>query len=321
MLKIESGNNKFMKSTSRLSRQTTRSRRTSKVEIPQSAEINDENKKCIIEKLETSTHSSISKESSGINNALVLKKRFTWSKIFKFPSFKSTKKETPELPSMQNYEQSSIQKSIESISNDLSLSNEFSEDSLINCVGNVDLAKLVCEIASKYSRIAEKVIHINGYKGISKPTSLLCGSVVSKMPIAIYLGKIVALLNKIYDGAQKLGVLGTGAEILITSSIYIDRVLKENPEFVLCPLNIHRTLFAGIMAAIKFTQDRVPDKNLMATIGGVDPVQSQTIESRFCGLINFRFFVSDEELQNQLNNFCLSLDIQPIIIREKNTFI
>ena len=77
---------------------------------------------------------------------------------------------------------------------------------------------------------------------------------------------------------------------LIIALIYIDR-LCDITSLVLTPLNIHRVLFASIIVAVKFNEDKIYDNKYYSEIAGVSLKELSKIEGSFVDMIKFNLYV------------------------------
>lgn len=88
---------------------------------------------------------------------------------------------------------------------------------------------------------------------------------------------------------------------LIIGLIYIDR-LCEMKDITLTQYNIHRILFASIMAAIKYNEDNFYEHKYYASIAGISNKNLLEIEDEFYSLIEFNLFV-DSNVYEQYNQY------------------
>lgn len=78
--------------------------------------------------------------------------------------------------------------------------------------------------------------------------------------------------------------------------VYISRVLRLNPDFKICKLNIHRLLLTSIMMAVKFVDDVYYSNAYYARVGGVPTKEMNALEAEFLHLIQWRLHVCPGEL-------------------------
>jgi hypothetical protein len=77
--------------------------------------------------------------------------------------------------------------------------------------------------------------------------------------------------------------------------IYVDRVLRVNPQFKLSDLNVHRTFFTALVVASKFYDDEYYSNSWYGRVGGVGTKELNILEVSFLKLIQFRLTVSTQE--------------------------
>jgi hypothetical protein len=195
-----------------------------------------------------------------------------------------------------------------------SMLTEYDRDVIAKEIGmNYDAADVVIAIATKYLVIMAPNANADANQ-LSQSSKLLCGKGLSNISFHDYIARMVRLLSLVYDrqDPNRIGLKSTGIQLLILATIYVDRLLVLRTDFVLHPLNIHRVLFAG-MIAIKYSEDIIPDKKLMSMLGGISPKQLKTCEHRFCSLMNFQFWIDPvNALQHQFEQFCLPFHLRHI---------
>jgi hypothetical protein len=196
-----------------------------------------------------------------------------------------------------------------------SINTVFHRDAIAKDLGmDYDAADLVITIATKYVDIMlPNNIPANQ---LSQTSKLLCGESTSTVSTHHYITRIVRVLNEIYDrnDSTRIGLKSTGMNILVLATIYIDRLLELQKTFVLHPLNLHRVIFAAVIASIKYSEDAVPDQKLMALIGGISTRQVQICESRFCKMLNYQFWIDPEtRLQQQFDQLCLPMQFRHVL--------
>jgi hypothetical protein len=91
--------------------------------------------------------------------------------------------------------------------------------------------------------------------------------------------------------------------------VYIDRIIQQNPTFVVNSLNIHRLLITSVMLAAKFFDDQYFNNAYYAKVGGVPAPEMNTLEVEFLFMTNFSLFVTTDtyrqyyqELLNHANS-------------------
>lgn len=80
-------------------------------------------------------------------------------------------------------------------------------------------------------------------------------------------------------------------QCLVLSLVYIDRIVKLQPEFVVSPLNVHRLLAISMMVAAKFWDDIFYSNSHYAKVAGVRAQEMNTLEAHFLRLVAWRLHV------------------------------
>jgi hypothetical protein len=83
-------------------------------------------------------------------------------------------------------------------------------------------------------------------------------------------------------------------ECFVLALVYIDRIIQQNPTFVVNSLNIHRLLITSVMLAAKFFDDQYFNNAYYARVGGVPPLEMNSLEVEFLFMTNFSLFVTTE---------------------------
>jgi len=98
-------------------------------------------------------------------------------------------------------------------------------------------------------------------------------------------------------------------ECFVLALVYIDRIIQQNPTFVVNSLNIHRLLITSVMLAAKFFDDQYFNNAYYAKVGGVPAPEMNTLEVEFLFMTNFSLFVTTDtyrqyyqELWNHANS-------------------
>ena len=93
---------------------------------------------------------------------------------------------------------------------------------------------------------------------------------------------------------------------MILSLIYIDRIcLIDNFELDYC--NIHKVIFAAILIAIKFNEDKVYSNNYFSKVAGVSLKELNLMEKEILTLLEFKLYVDDtifKQYEKYLQSFC-----------------
>eukprot|EP00929_Paragymnodinium_shiwhaense_P038612 TRINITY_DN20389_c0_g1_i1.p1 TRINITY_DN20389_c0_g1~~TRINITY_DN20389_c0_g1_i1.p1 ORF type:complete len:218 (+),score=53.71 TRINITY_DN20389_c0_g1_i1:211-864(+) len=84
-------------------------------------------------------------------------------------------------------------------------------------------------------------------------------------------------------------------ECFVLCLVYIDRIVKQHPEFSICNLNIHRLLVTAAMLAVKFFDDVYYSNAYYAKVGGVRTREINALETQFLKLIDWRLHVTPQE--------------------------
>lgn len=80
---------------------------------------------------------------------------------------------------------------------------------------------------------------------------------------------------------------------LTLALIYIDRVCKKN-KIILTEYNVYRLLFASVVIALKYNEDKYYSNVFYAKIGGLEIKQLNCLEIEFVIAINFDLFVDNK---------------------------
>lgn len=80
---------------------------------------------------------------------------------------------------------------------------------------------------------------------------------------------------------------------LTLALIYIDRVCKKN-KILLTEYNVYRLLFAGVIIALKYNEDKFYSNVFYAKIGGLEIKQLNCLEVEFVIALNFDLFVDNK---------------------------
>ena len=82
-------------------------------------------------------------------------------------------------------------------------------------------------------------------------------------------------------------------DTLILALIYIDRFCKKQ-NVLLTDFNVHRILFASIVIAIKYIEDKFYSNKYYCKIGGMDLDVLNKIEMKFLVGIGFDLYVEEK---------------------------
>jgi len=87
-------------------------------------------------------------------------------------------------------------------------------------------------------------------------------------------------------------------ECFVLCVLYIDRIVKRDPNFPICDLNIHRLLMTGIVVAAKFIDDVHYSNDYYGKVGGVKTKELNILEMEFLQLINWKLHASPQEFDH-----------------------
>ncbi|KAF8820600.1 hypothetical protein IE077_003003 [Cardiosporidium cionae] len=82
---------------------------------------------------------------------------------------------------------------------------------------------------------------------------------------------------------------------VIIALILISRLLKNNPEMGICPLNAHRLLLTACTVTTKVYKDSFFGNFIWSQIGGIKPQEMNQLEIAFLQLVNYRTHVLLEQ--------------------------
>merc|ERR1719409_2507088 len=97
------------------------------------------------------------------------------------------------------------------------------------------------------------------------------------------------------------------SECFVLCLIYIDRIVKQHPEFTISNLNIHRLLVTSVMLAAKFFDDVYYSNAYYAKVGGVKTKEVNALESQFLQLIDWKLHVSPQEYDQYRNHVYMAV--------------
>merc|ERR1719384_645936 len=84
-------------------------------------------------------------------------------------------------------------------------------------------------------------------------------------------------------------------ECFVLALIYIDRLIQQNPEFLVNSLNVHRIIITSVMLAAKFFDDHYYNNAYYGKVGGVSTSEVNSLEIEFLFMVNFNLFVTTDE--------------------------
>eukprot|EP00928_Gymnodinium_smaydae_P039236 TRINITY_DN26842_c0_g1_i1.p1 TRINITY_DN26842_c0_g1~~TRINITY_DN26842_c0_g1_i1.p1 ORF type:complete len:218 (+),score=43.56 TRINITY_DN26842_c0_g1_i1:141-794(+) len=84
-------------------------------------------------------------------------------------------------------------------------------------------------------------------------------------------------------------------ECFVLCLVYIDRIVKLQPDFWICDLNIHRILATASMLAVKFFDDIYYSNAYYSKVAGIRLREANNLEAQFLALVDWRLHVTPEE--------------------------
>jgi len=85
------------------------------------------------------------------------------------------------------------------------------------------------------------------------------------------------------------------SECHVLALVYIDRILKRQPEITVTDLTCHRLLATSVVLATKFLDDRYYSNAYYAKVGGLSLKELNALEKRFLQMLDWRLLVRPEE--------------------------
>jgi hypothetical protein len=89
-----------------------------------------------------------------------------------------------------------------------------------------------------------------------------------------------------------------GSSCLVLGLVYIDRLMKLHPEFVVCPKSIHRLTAASMTVAVKFFDDEFYSNAYYSRVAGIRVQELNALEVEFLCLIDWRLHVPCQEFES-----------------------
>jgi hypothetical protein len=84
---------------------------------------------------------------------------------------------------------------------------------------------------------------------------------------------------------------------ILSIIVYIDRISRENPKFIISSLTIHRFLIVALTCATKTIDDRHLSNLHYSKIGGIPMLELGILEFEFLNWIRWNVLVQHEVLQ------------------------
>ena len=81
---------------------------------------------------------------------------------------------------------------------------------------------------------------------------------------------------------------------LISALIFVDRLCNEE-QIMLTEFNVHRIIFTAVLIAIKYNEDQIFNMEYYSQICGVKMNELNKLESFFCNVVNFKFYIDEKE--------------------------
>ena len=161
-----------------------------------------------------------------------------------------------------------------------------------NQIENINIIKSIC---NTLSTIIEENKKLPNYKEILKKQSHICFNSNSLPNITLY--EYIIRIQK-YSFIEK--------STLVLSLIYIDRFCKLG-KIMLTYYNIHRIIFASLLLAIKYNEDRFFENEYYSKIAGIQNDELKNIEYNFFCICDFNMYVSDE-IFDKYNKYLNNID-------------
>ena len=174
-----------------------------------------------------------------------------------------------------------------------------------NRTENINTIKSIC---NTLSTIIEENKKLPNYKEILKKQRHICFNSNSLPNIALY--EYIIRIQK-YSFIEK--------STLVLSLIYIDRFCKLG-KIMLTYYNIHRILFAALLLAIKYNEDRFFENEYYAKIAGIQNDELKNIEYNFFCICDFNMYVSDE-IFDKYNKYLNNIDENELDTPIKTLFL
>lgn len=95
---------------------------------------------------------------------------------------------------------------------------------------------------------------------------------------------------------------------LVLALVYIDRLMKLHPEFVVSPLSIHRLIAVSMTVAAKFADDDFFANSYYSRVVGVRVQELNALEAQFLHLLQWQLFVTPEEFRSYMSHLDNVLD-------------
>lgn len=134
----------------------------------------------------------------------------------------------------------------------------------------------------------------------ARSTGPFRGRTVPRISVEDYAERLVSYLNVWQPTGRESDL---GKRTLTLAMIYLDRIMGRHRSLRLNGLNIHRFLLVSCLLAVKSAEDVPFPNSFWARVGGLELEELNKLESDFLGLLDFRVFVSPEELESLRRRF------------------
>lgn len=84
-------------------------------------------------------------------------------------------------------------------------------------------------------------------------------------------------------------------ECFVLCLVFIDRIIKSNPDFQVSTTSCHRLLLIGSMVAAKFHDDEYASNEYYAKVGGIALQELNALEAEFLLLLNWKLCIEGSE--------------------------
>merc|ERR1712118_148225 len=99
-----------------------------------------------------------------------------------------------------------------------------------------------------------------------------------------------------------------GVEIIAVAVMYIDRLVRMNPTFIVTEANVNRLLVSALLISYKYNQDDYYSNSWLARIFCLTVEEINRMEITFLKMINFRAHVDADEVF-QISHWLMQLQV------------
>jgi hypothetical protein len=162
----------------------------------------------------------------------------------------------------------------------------------------VDITNVILKMVHEIQSLFDGTV-LNIHE-VPEVTRQLCGKNVPHISLSKYLARLVLAFSKVYstsppdgdDDDDHISIdLSVGMRCAEVGMAFIERLLKSVPEFNLHAFNVHRVLFISVWTAAILMEDEGIPLHTAAEIAGMDVSQIKSIQTCFCDLMKFRFWI------------------------------